>query len=195
MRPRCARERPRCTRDSRLRVCLNGQDFVDTGRTFRYYYVRVDSVNPAGSPLPGRSNIVVRGVGFLGFSPVVGNNNERLRLRLRDGQQLPVRELTDDQFIFNAPAGAVGRYASRSGRRLACRCAPRLALACKRTAELRGPPDPSASRDLPVIPPPSSQLASLPPLSLTAPSHPRLPRLTRSIPPPPLPQVHALDHA
>ena len=70
----------------------------------------IESVNPAGSPLTGRADVLVKGIGFLGFSPVQGDPTERIRLRMVEGQTFTVRELTDTTFLFNAPAGAVGRY-------------------------------------------------------------------------------------
>ena len=97
--------------DVTLRVSTNGQDFVDTLKVFRYYNVRISSINPAGSPLPGRRNVIVRGRGFLSFvAPGTATPEERVRIRLRLGQSLTVRDITDTEFAFDAPPGAKGRY-------------------------------------------------------------------------------------
>ena len=97
--------------DVTLRVSTNGQDFVDTFKVFRYYDVKVTSINPAGSPLPGRRNVIVKGSGFLGFMvPGSQTPEDRVRIRLRVGQSLTVKEMTDVRFAFDAPPGIMGRY-------------------------------------------------------------------------------------
>lgn len=92
-------------------MSTNGQDYTDTLKVFRYYYVRIDSVNPAGSPLPGRVGVVVMGIGFLGFAPIQGSAEDTVRLRMApDAATIAVRDMTDTRLVFNAPAGLVGRY-------------------------------------------------------------------------------------
>jgi hypothetical protein len=107
----CATSPRSAAADVTLRVSTNGQDFVDTLKVFRYYDVRIASINPAGSPLPGRRDVIVRGTGFLSFIQVgTTTPEERVRVRLRLGQSLTVREITDTQFAFDTPPGVKGRY-------------------------------------------------------------------------------------
>ena len=63
------------------------------------------------APSHGRSLIwQVRGSGFLGFAPPTGDPAERVRIRLKEGKSLPVKQLTDTSFFFDAPAMAEGCY-------------------------------------------------------------------------------------